>query len=107
MKDHFKITHRGLTFSFLPPTSGERDNCQIAIAADGYGNNSFSLHTHFNPDCYENDLVNLVLLHRAIGHLINAYQPGIVTPLPDGDPSEVDALKVLYTVDQLWREGNS
>lgn len=106
MKEHFKIKHRGISFSFLPPTE-DRDNCQIAIATDGAPNNSFTLHTHFNPSCYENDLVNLALLHRAIGCLIHSYQPGVVTPVPDGDPDQVDAMKVLHEVDRIWREGNA
>jgi hypothetical protein len=105
MKPHFNIQHRGGSFSFIPP-SDDRNNCQFGIRTENDGGSATIL-THFHPSCRPEDLVALCLLHRAIGSIIDHYQPGIVSPLPDGDSSEVDAMKVLFEVDRLWREGNA
>lgn len=50
------------------------------------------------------DLADALNFHRLLGQAIGELQPGLVDPLPEGDPSEVDAMKVLYEADSRMRE---
>ncbi len=42
--------------------------------------------------------------YRDLGDLLDHLQPGLVNSLPEGDPSEVDAMKIIYEADQLRKE---
>ena len=101
MKDHYSIVFRGVELRFLPPKS-DRDNAQIAIDIKSQ-NCSVTSHLHFAQD----QVVQLVLLHRAIGEIIEVFQPGIINPLPDGDPSIVDAMQIIYAADVAQEKENS
>jgi hypothetical protein len=46
-------------------------------------------------------LPHLLNLYRDLGELLDSLQPGLTSPLPDGDPSEVDAMKVVFVADQI------
>jgi hypothetical protein len=48
-----------------------------------------------------NSLPRLLNFYRDLGEAIDFMQPGVINPLPDGDPGEVDAMKVIYEADQL------
>jgi hypothetical protein len=48
-----------------------------------------------------NSLPMLLNFYRDLGEAIDFVQPGIVNPLPDGDPGEMDAMKVIFEADQL------
>jgi hypothetical protein len=43
----------------------------------------------------------LLNFYRDLGEAIDFMQPGVIAPLPDGDPAEVDAMKVIFEADQL------
>jgi hypothetical protein len=55
------------------------------------------LHCHIAFD----SLPMLLNFYRDLGEAIDFIQPGVINPLPDGDPGEVDAMKVIYEADQL------
>ena len=46
-------------------------------------------------------LPHLLNFYRDLGALLDEAQPGLTNPLPDGDPSELDAMKVVFEADQL------
>jgi hypothetical protein len=48
-----------------------------------------------------NSLPRLLNFYRELGEAIDFVQPGVINPLPDGDPGEVDAMKVIFEADQL------
>lgn len=98
MKPHMKIQFAGAEVSFLPPNDST-DYCAIVSRADA-GNAHTTLHL-----CTD-DPVSLGLLHRAIGHILDVYQPGIVAPLPDDSPDLVDAMKILHEIDREWCKAN-
>ena len=50
-------------------------------------------------------LPHLLNFYRDLGDAINWLQPGLTLPLPDGDPSEVDAMKIIFEADRLRSEG--
>ena len=102
MKRHFAIKHRTLRFNFLPPLD-MGDSTQINIYLEDQGIFS-SFGFHFRAT--EEDTIALALLHKAIGTCLSIAQPGYLDPLPDGDHNEVDAMKLDYEVNRLWREGN-
>lgn len=49
-------------------------------------------------------LPHLLNFYRDLGAVLDDLQPGLVSPLPDGDKNEVDAMKVIYEADRLQRE---
>ena len=49
-------------------------------------------------------LPHLLNFYRDLGALMNELQPGLTLPLPEGDPSEVDAMKVIHEADRLRLE---
>ena len=104
MKPHFRIQHRSMEFSILPPTEDQLIlGLHTSITVNG---TSFQSGIHFSarvPD----DLINLALLYKAIGYSLSMMQPGYLTPLPEGDPNEVDAMRLDYEVNRLWREENN
>lgn len=65
------------------------------------GLHSHDIHTHI----YLRDLPRLLNFYRDLGECLDLLQPGLVSPLPEGDPSEVDAMKIIYVADRLRREG--
>lgn len=48
-------------------------------------------------------LPHLLNFYRDLGGVLDELQPGLVNPLPDGDLSEVDAMKVIYEADRIQR----
>jgi hypothetical protein len=52
---------------------------------------------------FPDSLADLYNFYRDLGELLDYHQPGLVNPLPDGDPSEVDAMRIIYEADQLRR----
>jgi hypothetical protein len=54
-----------------------------------------------HSNIFFNSLPKLLNFYRDLGEAIDFAQPGVVNPLPDGDPGEVDAMKVIYEADQL------
>ena len=63
--------------------------------------NSQGHYTHI----FMRDLPRLVNFYRDLGECLDLLQPGLIFPLPEGDPSEVDAMKVIYEADRLRKEG--
>jgi hypothetical protein len=56
-----------------------------------------------HSNIFFNSLPRLLNFYRDLGEAIDFMQPGVIDPLPDGDPGEVDAMKVIYEADQLKR----
>lgn len=56
-------------------------------------------HTHL----FCESLPMILNFWRDLGDALNEAQPGLTLPLPDGDPNEVDAMKVIFEADQLQR----
>lgn len=50
---------------------------------------------------FVHSLPHLLNFYRDLGDFLNELQPGLTLPLPEGDWSEVDAMKVLHEADQL------
>ena len=69
-----------------------RSNVSMAFSASG---------VYTGVMCHS--LPHLLNFYRDLGALLDELQPGLINPLPDGDPSEVDAMKVIYEADQLQR----
>lgn len=92
MKDHFKVKMGRADLSFLPGSIVIRNE-------NGTG-------VYFSAQVVSADPVAWGLIYRAIGNILDGLQPGIVGPLPDGDPNEFDAICVSHEIDRLWREGN-
>lgn len=70
--------------------------------------NRTSLHLGFSGRSHHshiffNDLPNLLNFYRDLGEALDIMQPGLVSPLPEGDASEVDAMKIIYEADRLQR----
>lgn len=59
------------------------------------------LYTHL----YAYSLPHLLNFYRDLSEALNEMQPGLIFPLPDGDPHEVDAMKVVFEADRL-RKGD-
>lgn len=93
MNDHFMVKMRGANLSFLSESMVIRNE-------NGTG-------VYFTAQIVSDDPVAWGLIYRAIGNILEGLQPGLVSPLPDGDPNEFDAIRVSYEIDRLWREGNS
>lgn len=49
-------------------------------------------------------LPHLLNFYRDLGDLLNEIQPGLTLPLPEGDPSEIDAMKVIFEADRVRGE---
>jgi hypothetical protein len=54
-----------------------------------------------HSNIFFNSLPMLLNFYRELGEAIDFVQPGVINPLPDGDPGEVDAMQVIYEADQL------
>jgi hypothetical protein len=72
------------------------------IDANGYNvqvgfHDGSGLHCHI----FFNDLPRLLNFYRDLGEAIDFVQPGVINPLPEGDPGEVDAMKVIFEADQI------
>ena len=93
MRDHFKVKMNGADLSFLS---------ESMVIRNENGTGAF-----FSTQVVSADPVAWGLIYRAIGNILDGLQPGIVSPLPDGDPNEFDAIRVAYEIDRLWREGNT
>ncbi len=68
--------------------------------------NTSRLHLAFNSRSHYSHVFfggvpELLNFYRDLGEALDLIQPGLVNPLPDGDSSEVDAMKVIYEADQL------
>ena len=88
----------------LSPVIGDRTesisyNMEILGGAAFLSFTSNSLYASFTA----HSLPHLLNFYRDLGALINDLQPGLTLPLPDGDPSEVDAMKVIYEADQIQK----
>lgn len=69
-------------------------------ASGGYlrlGFHTDGVHAHV----FIQSLPHLFNFYRDLGVSLSHLQPGLTQPLPDGDPSIVDAMKVIYEADQL------
>ena len=53
---------------------------------------------------YGYSLPHLLNFYRDLGEAIDFIQPGVINPLPDGEPDYVDALKVIHEADRLRME---
>ena len=49
------------------------------------------------------EIVSVYRLYRALGHALEAWQPGLVNPVADSDPNYVDALKIHHEAQRLER----
>lgn len=58
-----------------------------------------ALHAHV----FVQSLPHLFNFYRDLEAALNFLQPGLTSPLPDGDPNIVDAMKVIYEADQIRR----
>lgn len=67
----------------------------IQIGLHGNG-----IHQHI----FLEDLPRAVNFIRALMDAVEYVQPGVFRPLPDGDPSIVDAMKVLHEADSIQGE---
>jgi hypothetical protein len=98
--DTMKIESRPLSSaSFKGPVN---PGLEYRIDANAYTVQlGFHVGSGQHSNIFFNSLPMLLNFYRDLGESIDFVQPGIVNPLPDGDPSEVDALKVIYEADQL------
>ena len=87
------------------------DNAKVAIRAHDYGHIHLMIHNYNSPMpsgfYFSLDMASIVdayNLYRILGRAIGAIQPGLVDPLPEGDPNEVDAMKVVFEADQRLKE---
>lgn len=81
---------------------GERGvEARYGIAAYA-GGVQLSFHTDgVHAHVFIQSLPHLFNFYRDLGVSLSHLQPGLTYPLPDGDPSIVDAMKVIYEADQL------
>lgn len=86
----------------LGKTVGERGvEARYRIAAYA-GGVQLSFHTDgVHAHIFISSLPHLFNFYRDLGVSLSHLQPGLTQPLPDGDPSIVDAMKVIYEADQL------
>ena len=93
MKDHFEVNIAEGRVSFLPSSMVIR----LETSLGGFS----------STQIVSMDPVAWGLIYRAIGNILEGLQPGLLSPLPTGDPNEFDAIKVAYEIDRKWREGNA
>ena len=53
----------------------------------------------------DNRIADLYNNWRELGWILESFQPGLTCPLPDEDPSIVDALKLIALADDRRRKG--
>lgn len=102
MKKHLCIAlDGGAEFSFLEANPGELcSHASIVIRVESDKSSSMVQVCTMQAD-------KLLLVHRAIGELIDSIQPGVIYPRPEGDPCEADAMKLIDMADDEWRKINA
>lgn len=105
MKDHIRFPLRhtdAVDVSILPPRDSD-DFLSLVF----HTKNLAGTITDFSVYCGPNDLLGLALLHRALGHCLDVYCPGLASPLPHYAFEEQDeANRQKEKLDREWNRIN-